>query len=112
MEQRRIRKGGASSFAISNKDQLEDAADRVIAMSDVGHGNATLAPDQPESELDSRPRVISVRKAAERHDVDPRTILRWMERDPSMIISDHPWRLGPDAVDAYASGCPNRRSAA
>jgi hypothetical protein len=106
-------KGGASQFAISIKNQLDAAAERVIAsMSDVGHGNATLRADQPESISDSRSRVISVRKAAERHNVDPRTILRWMKRDPDMIASDHPYRLDPDAVDAYASGRPRRRSAA
>jgi hypothetical protein len=110
---RRRTDGGASQYAIKVTVELGNAAERgLVAMSDVRHENATLPADQPESISDSRSRVISVREAAKRHEVDQRTILRWLHSDPSMIASERPYRLDPNAVDAYASGRPNRRSAA
>lgn len=105
--------GGASAHAVKVSSTLTAGADRVWAeMSDVRHENATSPADEPESDADSRYRVISVREAAENHKVDPRTILRWKDRDPSMIASEHPYRLDPIAVDAYAADPARRRRAA
>jgi hypothetical protein len=111
---RRRTDGGASPHAIKVTVELDNAAKRgLVAMSNVRHGNATSPAHQAESDADSRYRVISISEAAANHKVDPRTILRWLHRDPSMITSRRPYRLDPIAVDAYASGRPRRyRSAA
>lgn len=113
IKRRHTADGGASQYAIGITVNLANAAERgLAAMSDVRHGNATLLADQPESISDSRSRVVSVREAAEDHKVDPRTLLRWLHSDPSMIASERPYRLDPNAVDVYASSRPRSRRAA
>jgi hypothetical protein len=110
---RRRTDGGASPYAITITMELVAAAERgLAAMSYVRHENATSLADQPESISDSRSRVLSVREAAARHNVDTRTILRWLHIDPAMIVSERPYRLDPIPLDAYAAERPNRRSAA
>jgi hypothetical protein len=112
---RRRTGGGASQHAIKVTVELDNAAKRGLAeMSHVRHQNATSLADEPELDADSRNRVISVREAAADHKVDPRTILRWKDRDPSMIVASEGrrFRLDRDAVDAYASGRPNRYGSA
>jgi hypothetical protein len=106
--------GGASRYAITITVELTNAAERGLAAvsQQVRHENATLVADPPASELESRSRVISVSDAARRHGVNRRTILRWLHIDSSMIASEHPYRLDPIAVDAYASSRPRSRSAA
>lgn len=106
--------GGASRYAITITVELTNAAERGLAAvsQQVRHENATLVADPPVSELESRSRVISVSDAARRHGVNRRTILRWLHIDSSMIASEHPYRLDPIAVDAYASSRPRSRSAA
>jgi hypothetical protein len=108
IEHRRI-DGGASAHAVRISLELDSGAKRALAaMSDVRQSNATSPANLQESDADSRYRVIKVSEAAKRHQVDPRTILRWMERDPSMIASVRPYRLDPIPLDAYAAGRPTR----
>jgi hypothetical protein len=113
IKQRRRVDGGASRYAVSITRELIGAAERgLIEMSHARHENATPPADEPESLSDSRSRAISISEAAEHYKVDPRTILRWKNRDPSMIASERPYRLDPIAVEAYASSRPRSRRAA
>ena len=105
--------GGASPHAVKIANKWGAAADRgLAAVSHVRHQNATLEADQPESVPESRTGSISVNEAADRHHVDPRTILRWLHNEPSMIASEHPYRLDPIPLDAYAAERPRSRRAA
>jgi hypothetical protein len=111
---RRAVDGGASKHAIDTTNALMVGRDHgLTGMSHVRHEIATLPSDQPESLLESRSRVTSVRKAAAEVDRDPRTIYRWIEIEPELLVSEEPtYRVDLDAIKARADRAKHRSAAA